>query len=356
MSRTIRRLTLSGSPEARGALHGQTYADSIRVYAQSRVKLSTAGTRLGREDAIDLATRCLPHHEQYAPDLHAELLAMCAAAGISPAEGVIVGGYTDFLDVVRAVDMGAPIEDTCTAALVPSSATDGLGGLFTQTWDMHASATPHVVMLRHEPEGGLAALTFTTVGCLGQIGMNEAGICVGINDLSSLGGRLGVTWPFVVRKVLQQDKLDAAVRAVVEAPLAGGHNYQIMDRHGAGVNIEWMPGRVEVTPLRDTPIAHSNHCVLPTTFARQAPRPEALQRSSLERLRHADALLSARPITVEGLMDLTRDETWICRHPDPPFEYETCGAVVMRPATGRLWAVWGRPSEGDYEAFDLGGA
>jgi isopenicillin-N N-acyltransferase-like protein len=72
------------------------------------------------------------------------------------------------------------------------------------------------------------------------MGMNEAGIGVGINNLTSYG-KAGVTWPFVVRKALEQTDLDDAVSAVLDADLAGGHNFLVMGPDGVGVNIEAMP-------------------------------------------------------------------------------------------------------------------
>ena len=90
--------------------------------------------------------------------------------------------------------------------------------------------------------------------------MNEAGIGIGINNLTSIG-KPGVTWPFVVRKVLEQTDLDAAIDAVATADLAGGHNYLVIGPDGSGANIEAMPGTIEVTRVTETPFVHTNHCL-----------------------------------------------------------------------------------------------
>jgi hypothetical protein len=69
-------------------------------------------------------------------------------------------------------------------------------------------------------------------------------------------------------------------------------------------------------------------------------------------LRRADELLAGSdPITLERLMALTRDPVAICHRSQPPFHVESSGAAIMRPATDELWAVWGLPSENEYEAF-----
>lgn len=162
-----------------------------------------------------------------------------------------------------------------------------------------------------------------------------------------------MTWPFVVRKALQQTSLEAAVECVLDAPLAGGHNYLFFDRSGRGVNVEAMPTARRLIELGSDPLVHTNHCLLPETQAVEAPRPVDLVASSASRLKDASRLLSERPVTDTTLMALTRDKASICRHPEPPDNYQTCGAVIMRPRSGEMWACWGVPSEAEYERFEL---
>lgn len=349
----IRVTRLEGTPEAMGDRHGAAYAEEIRSYTTDRVALSAQDTTLTRHDLVDIATSMLPAHEQYDAELYAEMLAMASAAGLSPGEAVIVGGYTDFLDVVRASAGNAHVENNCTSVIVPDGLADG-SGFLAQTWDMNASATPHVVLFDIAPDDGPAALVFTTVGTLGQIGMNEAGIAVGINNLTVTDGAIGVTWPFVVRKVLAQTSFDAALEAIIDAPLAGGHSFLLFDAHGNGAVVEALPTRTHVESLGTNHLIHTNHCLVPHTQASEAVRPAELDLSSKRRLVDAEELLAERPVSYETLIAMTRDERSICRRPEPPFDYATCGAAIMRPATGDFWACWGLPSENDYEHFIVG--
>ena len=85
-------------------------------------------------------------------------------------------------------------------------------------------------------------------------------------------------------------------------------------------------------------------------------RPPELLESSEHRLRRARELLAeTAPITLESLIALTRDSVAICHRSAPPFHVESSGAAIMRPATGELWAVWGLPSENEYESFRFEG-
>ncbi len=352
----IRLLELAGSPSEVGRAHGDAYATQIREYTDERVRLSGEGTwssALPRDEVLALAEACLPAHEAYDADLYAEMIGMAEGAGISPAEAVIVGGFTDFIDTVKAVGGTPPPEDSCTAALVPPDAGGGEPWL-AQTWDMHDTATPYIVMLRTRVTGRPEALVFTTVGCLGQIGMNEAGICVGINNLTAADGKIGVTWPFVVRKALAQTTIGDALACVTEAELAGGHNFLLLDRDGRGYDVEAMPTATHVVELGTEPLVHTNHCLGEVTEAVQGPRAPVRIASTEHRYARAVELLGKRPIDETSLMALTRDEEAICERAEPPYDVESCGATVMRPRTGDLWAVWGLPVENEYEHFTVG--
>lgn len=354
--RRMRRLLLAGPAADRGRDHGASYREEIRRYTEERVQLACSGSWAGhpatRDDVLALAEAMLPAHRAYDRDLCDEMEAMAEAAGISSAEAVVVGGFTDFIDAVRAA--GGPVveEDDCTAVIAPDARAEGRGFL-AQTWDMHDTATEHVLMLELRAPGGPEAFAFSTVGCVGQIGMNAAGIAIGINNLSARG-QVGVTWPFVVRKALRQTELSAALACVTDTELAGAHNYLLFDRRGRGYNVEAMPQGCHVEALGDEPLYHTNHCIHPETRRHEAEKAAVLLESSQARLRRARELLAdVRTITPETLFAWTRDPEAICQRSVPPFHIESSGAMVMRPRSGDLWALWGIPAENEYEHFRL---
>lgn len=354
----IRVLDVVGSPAAMGHAHGTAYADEIRRYADERVRLVMSGTWSGgpvdRATVLELADACLPAHESFSASLHEEMMAMAEGAGISPAEAIVVGGFTDFVDTVRANLGGAHppsvMEDDCTAFIVPDERADG-AGFFGQTWDMHDSATDYVVLLRTRPTDAPAALVFTTTGCLGQIGMNELGVCVGINNLTAADGGIGVTWPSVVRAALQQETAAAARDVILGADLAGGHNFMTFDADGDGYNIEAMPTVRPVTALRGTALTHTNHTTTPETVAVEGVRADALQASSRFRLDTADAALAGDDITIDDLIALTAGD--VCQISAAPSHIESSGATIMRPRTREFWACWGLPRDNDYQRIDF---
>lgn len=355
----IRVLEVAGSPYEMGLAHGRAFAADIARFSEERVRLagqgSWGGNELTRAEVLALAEACVPAHRSYAPELVEELEGVAAGCGLSLAELIIVGGFTDFVDAVyagagRAV--AAPVAaDNCTAFLVANERTPDGHGFVGQTWDMHHSATEQIVMLRGTPADAPEFFAYTTVGCVGMIGMNEAGIAVGINNLSAGDGRVGVTWPFAVRRILQQQTLESALEELRRAPLSGAHNYLLMDAEGRGVNVEAMPTRRAETELGSDVLVHTNHCLLADTEAVQRPRdPDS---TSDLRLARGRELLAEGPVTPERLQELTRDPEAICYAAQAPRFVETCGAAIMRPATREFWAVWGLPSENAYERFSL---
>jgi isopenicillin-N N-acyltransferase like protein len=154
-----------------------------------------------------------------------------------------------------------------------------------------------------------------------------------------------VTWPFVVRKVLEQTDLDAAIDAVATADLAGGHNYLVIGPDGAGANIEAMPGTIEVTRVTETPFVHTNHCLDPGTSLEEGERTPEHVAGSDERLERGTELAQ----DLEGFFS---DQS-IARRAASPADVATCGAVVIRPREKRLDSVWGIPGDNPWESFRL---
>lgn len=356
----LRVLEVSGSFYEMGKQHGQAFTEDIRHFTEDRVQLSMSDTWTGRslscETVLALADACVQEHEAYSPELMDELRGISDTTGLSLGELIINNGFTDFIDVVYAE--GAAYEaklpqhamDDCTAFLVSNERAADKSGLIGQTWDMHDTATPYVILLRGTPDNAPNFLAFTNTGCVGMIGMNEHGISIGINNLQGGDGQIGVTWVFVIRKALMQDNIQDALACITEAKLAGAHNFILMDKHGEGYNIEAMSTNHHVTRLDADTIAHTNHCVYEQTSALERPRPENSGTTTHERLQLAQAFLQDTAITPEKLMAMTRMDT-ICAQSTPPYHVESSGAAIMRPATGDFWATWGPPANNEYEHF-----
>jgi len=338
----MRVLEIFGDSTDLGRAHGLACSELIRKYTDDRINLSGqedwSGGGADRDQILSCADETLEHHERYSENLYAEMLAMAEAAEISPQEAVAVGGFTDLVDVIRTRVARVPEQHNCTGIVNPRM------GMLAQTWDMHASAGEFVVLLKLDPLMGPDAFVQTTAGCLGQIGMNAAGIAVGINNLTAVG-KPGVTWPFVVRKALEQDDLDDAIKVVLDADLAGGHNYFLMGPDGEGATIEAMPHSKRVTRTDGSPLVHANNCLFPETMAEEAPRNPDWRANSETRLRIGEE-------KVDDLESFFADPM-ISRRVENLHDVGTCGAVIMEPAKLTMRAVWGVPGDHPWETFQL---
>jgi isopenicillin-N N-acyltransferase-like protein len=385
----LRLLEVSGVPYEMGRQHAAAYPKEIQELTEDRLRLSSSknwtGKELSRQEVLAVGRACLPYHEAYASELVDELRGMSDVTGLSLTELIILNGFTDFIDTlysagekqlmelkelkgtngnlrVPSVSLSSsqfpvpahPAADDCTAFIVNPDATAEGQGFLGQTWDMHETATPYLILLRGKPERGPRFLAFTIIGCVGMIGMNEVGIAVGINNLMAGDGRVGVTWPFVVRKALAQDNLNDALACITEAPLAGGHNYLLADATGRGYNVEAMASRCHVQEVNSGALVHTNHCLIAQNINVERARLPRSRASSETRLSRGEELLNGKQITLTDLMAVTRDHNainGICVHPEEPFYVESCGAAIMCSATREFWALWGQPCENEYENF-----
>ena len=212
---------------------------------------------------------------------------------------------------------------------------------------MHDSATEHVVLLRTDPTDAPAALVFTTTGALGQIGMNELGVCVGINNLTATDGTPGVTWTQVVRHALEQDSAAAARDAILDA-----------DSPAATTFSSSTPKATATTSRPCRPLGRSRPLTAmqwrtPTTHSHPRPPPcraasRRAQDSSVRRLDTARQWLDRDGITADDLMALTREPDAVCQTAVEPITSNR-PATVMRPRTKEFWAVWGLPSMNEYQ-------
>lgn len=359
----LRILEIHGTHYEMGYQHGIAYADAIRELTHERVALCSdeawTGRSLPTDHVLELAEACMDDHHTYAPELMEQLKGIAAATGLSLPELVIANGFTDLADTIYNALERTPKHpiygNECTAFFVNGDVTAEGKAMLGQTWDMHATATPYVVMLHGKPKGEPDFMAFSLTGCLAMIGMNEAGIAIGINNLASANGQVGVTWPFVCRKVLMQDNLEDALACITSAKLAGGHNYILTDAEGRGYNVEAMPTVCHVEPI--DVYAHANICRYAPSRNVERPLAEDWVEDSATRIQRTEQYLNQQPVTVEMLMALTRDRSdasfSVCSMSEPPFYSETCGAVIMRPATRELWGVWGLPTQNEYERLVL---
>ncbi len=348
-------------PRAWGQIHGESFRGEVRALAEIRAYLCTkVGGFATREQVMIAARAHLPVLERYDAALHAELLGIAEGAAVAPELIVIANHYTDLRDLSPdpATWRPAPTHDDAGEAGNLGGATGGADGcsviwaetpsgkILGQTWDMHATAIPYVMMLgipatETAPKTWLLSVT----GCLGMAGMNAHRVAVAINNLFSTDATLGVVWPAMVRKALRMTSAAAARDVIATSPIGSGHHYVIADRRETFA-LEASGTRRKQVFAGGASYCHTNHCLDGDVAARSKVPPTS---TTYDRMTWLERDLARAPIANldDAWARLGSEDGWprsICTNmatPEAPHGAATCGAIAMNLDTGELYAQQG---------------
>lgn len=354
------------SPREWGRIHGESFRGEVKALAQIRTYLCTrVGEFETSAQVFAAASAHLPVLARYDAALHDELLGIAEGAAVTPEEIVIANHYTDLrdLDPDPSRWQHAPTHDDPSAAPrgggeqgASSLGGDGCsvlwadsptGRILAQTWDMHATAIPYVMVLRvPETAGAPGATLLTVTGCLGMAGMNTARVGIAINNLYSTDARLGVVWPAMVRKALRERSAAAARDAIATSPIGSGHHYFVGDRHAAFALESSGTRRKVVFDGGGRSYCHTNHC-LDAEIEARSKVPAAS--TTYDRMRWLERDLARAPIAdlADAWERLGSEDGWPrsintnMATPESPHGAATCGAIAMNLDTGELWIQQG---------------
>lgn len=340
----ILELPRGARPREWGRVHGEAFAREMAELADVRLGLILKNWSFdGPEEVDEVARQHLPVLEAFDEDLYEEFLGLAEGSGLSLERLVVLNHYTDLRDLrpLRAYQ-----EDGCSAVY----SRNGHGSFLGQTWDMHGSAAPYVMMLK-VPEPECWVLTIT--GCLALSGLNRYGVGVTINNLLCRDARVGVVWPALVRRMLRERTARAAYELLLSAPLGSGHHYLTADP-GEVFGVE-SSASLNKTLYRGSPPVyyHTNHCL---DEEMKALSYISKTSTTLARYRLMNEGLASRPdpgmealwelLNLEGIFtNLTNDEE--------PHAMFSCATLMMHLDSGRLWARQGLSGPGEPEVFTL---
>lgn len=352
----MRKLVLPAhaSPRDWGRIHGESFRGEIHSLSEIRTYLTMrVGNFPDAETVLRVAAAHLPVLERYDRDLYEELCGIAEGSGASPAQIVVLNHYTDLRDLnpatALAADGAGGPDDAGGCSIVWARAPSG--PILAQTWDMHATSIPYVMML-YVPEraGRPAAWLFTLTGCLGMTGLNRHGLGVAINNLFSSDARVGVVWPALVRRSLCERTAAGARDVVLHSPVGSGRHYLVADTATAW-GIEASGSLSEVifdadARATDTAYIHTNHCLGAVVGAHGRVPPTS---TTHDRYQWLTASVAERPVA--DVPDVWRRlgsqdgyPRSVCTNmatPENPHGTATCGAIAMELGARRLWAQTG---------------
>lgn len=271
------------------------------------------------------------------PDLWDELEGLSMGADISLEEAVMLQIRRELVGFQKV-----PTTGDCTTFV--HRRPDGF--VCGQTVDLSGSMEAEVSALRVMPGHGRIGCTLMSfTGLVGYLGINDAGLCIGLNLV--LGGqwRPGIPGYMTIRHLLDRaHSAEEALSMLRSLPLASSRSLMLADEQQTLV-VEYLPE--ELDHWRMDQCVHTNHFLSPRFGPRDCLNPFA-RTSSVRRLTacqsrldalSADAtvddyleMLGAPPVYVQPNDDIRRD----C----------TVGAALMFPSNKTLHIAQGHPVHG----------
>lgn len=357
-------LELSGSPHARGYTHGRAAGGRLRAFLDdSLARLghltdaymgadtdadidpgtdTDTDTGTARPLDLDSLRPAIEAHRavvgEVLPELAEEIDGLAAGADIDRDAAWLLQLRREVLGYSRVTG-----GDCTTYASV-------LGRpVLAQTVDLNGNLDDQIAVLavsgpRHR------SLVLSFAGLLGYLGVNDAGVAVGLNLVLGGDWEPGVPPYLAIRHVLDTaDTVDQAVEILRGLPLASSRSFMICGAYRT-VCVEALGSERRV--LEGGELVHTNHFLDPDFAARDEINVFA-KNSSKRRLETVlkagipeagdvaghHRLLAARPIFVPDNGDIRRERT--------------VAAVVMRPDLGELRLWPGDPSANAGEVHSL---
>jgi predicted choloylglycine hydrolase len=210
------------------------------------------------------------------------------------------------------------------------------------------------------PDSDLEILQATFAGQIGQNGVNNRGVAVGINTLADLPvSDGGIPVSFNVRKILELNDRHEAIAYLKSNKFGTAMNYTIGDREKV-VSVEtWENNAVVLDNYPDKVVAHTNHTLqknAPVTFKMDASSGGGSYGFTHQRLKLAIDTLSATPdtVTFEDISKLKSTRP-ILVNPGKPTGRTLMSMIAVIPQKGNpvLYNTPDSPNWFEYVKFEF---
>ena len=361
-------ITLTGNPQERGYQHGKSLRDGIHRFYESWIKLLERESpfKITEEVLLTFAQKSAPFVKQYAPDIYEEMKGIAEAAEIEFAKILFINcfdeGYGAIIPPKPTTGIARPplfgtLLGGCTSFAAFGKATRDGKVYIGQNYDYSALNFEPVVFRIKAGDDELEQLVYSHAGVVAVDGINSAGMAIVENTLVPSDQRLGVPYPVVVRKALQQTRLSDCTGAIITAPRLSGHNYIIGTSYTA-VDIETSAASYDFRYLENGIWGHANHYESPALkYLDLLPEllPDTLVRSGrMVQLLNAKSGQIDLMIIKEIMGDHANYPVGICRHEDQNHpELSTLSTIIYRPEDRLMVATYGNPCCSPFQEFTI---
>jgi len=242
------------------------------------------------------------------PDLYAEMQGIAEGAGVNLKQLFVYQSFDEFFLFLLssgALDLGST--GHCTTAGV-------YGRSDRPNFVAHNNDIPtyheELVTVLHIkfPDSTLEILQSTFAGQIGQNGVNNKGVAVGINTIANLPGGDGLPVSFNVRKILESSNIAEAVTYLQNARFAQAMNYLIGDRERVVCVETWESNTLVLDVYPSNCAVHTNHSIgetTPKTFEMTSEMGGGSYSFTMERLELGIKLLAdTENVTLESFQNI----------------------------------------------------
>jgi len=344
-------VTIEGEAYERGRQYGARAFDSIQQNVEVYLRLIEFHGGLQVAAARQAAGAYRPILAAHAPELLEEMRGIADGAGVELADVLLINARSEL--------MGAFGEGECTALAATPQVTAEGRVLMGQNWDWYTAVAPEPVLLHVRPATGPQILTLTEAGQVGKIGLNSAGLGVGLNFLSHAHRGQGVPVHVILRQMLGCAHLGEAVRQAYAVPRGTAANVLLAHAEGDVLDLELTAADVDFLYADDGWLVHTNHFESPRLRAGDTGLLTSM--SSLPRAARARRLLAAArgQISLHTFQTILADHAYgayaICRH-ESGDEAElqrtaTRASVILDLAEGTMHVAAGQPCQQPYRTL-----
>lgn len=355
-------IAIEGDARECGVQHGARAADRVAHTIKFYLGVFGKHSKLSLDEVRERARGFLAQIEAIDTDIVAELKGIAEGARQQLEDIVAVNCRTELM---YGSARGNRAATECTTIIALPEATKNQGVIIGKNWDWRAPAIDSVVVLRIRQQGKPAQSLIVEAGMVGRDGMNEHGIVVCGNMLTSSAdkGKVGVPIPILRRRILNSRHYYEAIDVLTRSARGASGNYVLAHRDGVGIDFETTPDAVyPMYPVRGL-LTHSNHFQSPAAQAHGVAN--SFNGDSLYRDFRARQLLEPKigSITVEDVQATLRDEFGspraICRAPhDYPGQGPTMtiASLVFDLSNEVMHVAAGQPNRSEYQPVYLPGA
>lgn len=345
-----KEVTVCGTPYERGLQYGRACREEILLSVRNYTHWYSK--RMSWEEVQRRAMQYLPAIREAGEEYIEEMQGIADGAGVKFSEIMVINSRSEPMDPVPNEE--APQECTAFSVFPPATANGAV--LAGQNWDLLRAHREAVVILRILPcDGKPGILMFPEAGMIGAMGMNDAGIGLTLNALSTLTKEYGLPLHIRMRKILEQKTLGMAFRQTVIGTRPSSGHLIITHKDGVGLGMELDPTDIDVLQPENGVMVHTNHFVGP----KFAARPDQNSASSYIRYQRILVHLKNKTgLTTEHIKAALRDHAGypdsICTHSVPTENSSElwCGAtnfsLIMDLVHGTAEFAYGNPCESEY--------